>query len=137
VTSMFLRLSTTPAVLIMLFSVVSVFVLLRGHHAPGGGFAGGLLLAAAIAIQLLARGAAEARRVLVFDPRTLVGVGLALASLSACLGLVAGRSLLAPLWGPELPSLGRIGTVLAFDLGVYLIVAGTALTIIFALVEEP
>ena len=136
-TSMFLRLSTTAAVLIMLLSVLSVFVLLRGHHAPGGGFAGGLLFAAAIAIQLLARGAAEARRVLVFDPRTLVGVGLSLAALAACLGIVVGRSLLAPLWGPELPGVGRIGTVLLFDLAVYLIVAGTALTIIFALTEEP
>lgn len=136
-TSMFLRLSTTPAVLVMLFSVLSAFVLLRGHHAPGGGFAGGLLFAAAIAIELLARGAGEARRVLVFDPRTLVGVGLLLAALSAWIGLAAGRSLLAPLWGPELPSLGYLGTVLLFDLGVYLIVAGTALTIILALVEEP
>jgi multicomponent Na+:H+ antiporter subunit B len=135
--SSFLRLSTTPAVLIMLLSVLSLFMLLRGYHAPGGGFAGGLLLAAGVAMQLLATSPADARRILVFDPRTLVGLGLSLAAVSACLGLVVGRSLLAPLWGPELPSLGHLGTVLLFDIGVYLIVAGTALTIIFALAEEP
>ena len=134
--SSLLRLSTTRGLLVGLLATLSVFTLLRGHHAPGGGFAGGLLLAATLAVPLLSHGAAAARRTLRINPRTLVAVGLAAIAVAACAGLVVGGPLLGPLWGPELPSIGRLGTVFLFDVGVYLAVAGTALGIILALVEE-
>jgi multicomponent Na+:H+ antiporter subunit B len=134
--SMFLRLGVTSDVLAGLIALLSVFVLFRGHYAPGGGFAGGLLLVAAIAIPLLAGGVAQARRTLRVDPRTLVGVGLALVAIAACTGPVVGSELLAPMWGPYVPGIGPSGTLLLFDAGVYLVVSGTVLTVLFALVER-
>jgi multicomponent Na+:H+ antiporter subunit B len=129
-------LRTTAPLLVALLAVLSVYVALRGHYAPGGGFAGGLILASAIAIQLLAHGVAPARRTLRVHPRTLVAVGLATAAVAACLGPLGGLPLLAPLPGPYVPGVASFGSVMLFDVGVYLIVAGTGATIMFALVEE-
>jgi multicomponent Na+:H+ antiporter subunit B len=134
--SSFLRLSTTTGVLIGLLAVLSVFMLTRGHHAPGGGFVGGILFASAIAIQLLAHGTAAARRILRVDPRTLVSLGVVLVAAAGGAGLVAGASFLTPLTALEVTGLGHVGTVLLFDAGVYFIVGGTALTILLGLVEE-
>lgn len=135
-TSSILQLGTTRGVLVGVLALLSVFTLLRGHHAPGGGFAGGLLLAATLAIPLLSHGVAAARRTLRIHPRSLVAVGLVVIAVAACIGLARDGTLLGPWWGPVLPGLGRIGTVSLFDTGVYLVVAGTTLAIIFSLVEE-
>lgn len=132
--SMLLR--TSSSLLVGLLAVLSIFVLLRGHDAPGGGFAGGLLLAGAVAVKLLATGVTQARRTLRIHPRTLVGIGLATAGVAACMGPLTGRPLLAPVGGPHVADLAQLGSVLIFDIGVYLIVAGTAVTIMFSLVEE-
>ena len=129
-------LRTTASLLVALLAVLSIFFALRGHDAPGGGFAGGLMLASAVAIKLLAEGVEGARRTLRIHPHTLVAAGLAIATMAAWLGPAVGRPLLAPLSGPYVAGLLRLGTVTLFDLGVYLIVAGTAVTIMFSLVEE-
>lgn len=134
--STFLRLSTTTSALVGLLAMLSVFMLARGHDAPGGGFVGGLLFASAIGIQLLAHGTAEARRMLRVDPRTLVGLGMAFVAVAAGAGLVAGRALLAPLTAFAASRLGQVGSVMLFDVGVYFVVAGTTLSILLAFVEE-
>lgn len=131
-----LVLQTTSGFLLGLLSVLSVFMLLRGHDAPGGGFVGGLLLAAGFALRSLSHGPAAARRALPAHPRTFVGAGLLVAVVAACAGMIAGQPLLAPLWAGRVPGLGSVGTVVLFDLGVYLVVAGTALTILLTLAEE-
>lgn len=129
-------LRTTAPLLVGLLAMLSIFALLRAHHAPGGGFAGGLLLGAAVAVQLLAHGLARARSTLRVHPRTLVGIGLVTAVVAASLGPIVGRPLLAPVSGPYIPGLTALGSVMVFDIGVYLIVAGTAVAIMFALVED-
>lgn len=129
-------LRTTAPLLVGLLAMLSIFVLTRGHHAPGGGFAGGLILAAGVAIQLLAHGVEHARRTLRVHPRTLVGVGLTTAAGAAALGPILNKPLLAPLPGPTIPNVVQLGSVMVFDIGVYLIVAGTAVTIMFSLVED-
>lgn len=131
-----LLLRATAGLLVGLLAVLSIFALLRGHLAPGGGFPAGLLLAAAVAVQLLAHGVDHARRTLRIDPRTLVGVGLVVAVAAAGLGVASGRPLLAPVEGPSVAGVAHLGSVLLFDLGVYLVVAGTAVAIMFAVVEE-
>jgi multicomponent Na+:H+ antiporter subunit B len=136
-----LILRTAAAYLTPLMLLFSVFLLVRGHNEPGGGFAGGLVAAAAFVLLSIASGVALARRVLRVDPRSLVGVGL-LAMLAS--GIVAplldGRPYLTALWW-QLPlpggeSLG-LGTPLLFDIGVYVAVLGTVLVVTFALEEEP
>jgi multicomponent Na+:H+ antiporter subunit B len=122
--------------LLLLFSV---FLLLRGHNLPGGGFSGGLVAASAFILYGLAFSVEEARRSLVGGTHLLVGGGLLLALGSGMLPLLAGRPLLTGLWGKFLvPGYGivELGTPLLFDTGVYLVVVGITLSIIFPLAEE-
>lgn len=133
-----LILSTATRYLLPLLLLFSVFLLLRGHNDPGGGFVGGLVAAAALALYGLTFGAEEARRLIKIDPRRFISVGLLLAVSS---GLVAplfqGRPFMSGVWGAvELPALGKPGTPLLFDAGVYLVVVGVVLTILFALSED-
>jgi multicomponent Na+:H+ antiporter subunit B len=130
-------LSTAIRLLLPLLLLFSLFMLLRGHNEPGGGFVGGLVAAAALALYALAEGAGAARQLLKFDPRSLIVAGLTLALGSGILPLLWGAPLLTGLWLPvPLPVLGHIGTPLLFDLGVYLLVAGMALLIVLSLMEE-
>jgi multicomponent Na+:H+ antiporter subunit A len=119
--------------LLLLFSI---FLLLRGHNAPGGGFVGGLVAAAAFALHLLAFGVASTRRVLRADPRSLIGAGLLLAGASGLVGLALGASFLSGVWGGVAPVVGKLGTPLCFDVGVYLVVLGVVLLMLFALSED-
>jgi multisubunit Na+/H+ antiporter MnhB subunit len=136
VTSAFLRLHTMTGALVGLLAVISVYMLTRGHHAPGGGFVGGLLFASAIAIQILAHGSVQARRMLRVDPRSMIALGLCLAAAAACVGLLLGRPLLTPVTWFALPGVGYVGTELLFDSGIYLLVAGATLTFLFAILES-
>ncbi|MDP1571103.1 MAG: Na+/H+ antiporter subunit B [Vicinamibacterales bacterium] len=132
-----LILSTTARAIMPLTLVFSVYLLMRGHNAPGGGFVGGLIAAVAFAIASLADGVATARRALVVDPRRLMAVGLALALASGFGGVAAGQPFLTGQWAEVMvPVVGKIGTPLVFDVGVYLAVLGVSLTMLFALSEE-
>lgn len=132
-----LILSTTARLLLPLLLSLSVFLLLRGHHAPGGGFVGGLVAASGFALYALAFDVATARAVLRIDPGRLSAIGLGVALSSGLIGLAAGRPFLTGLWlEGSLPIIGKLGTPLLFDVGVYLVVLGITLVIVFALIEE-
>jgi multicomponent Na+:H+ antiporter subunit B len=121
----------------VLLALFSVFILFRGHNEPGGGFVGGLLIAGAFALYALAYEAETARRLLRFDPRTIIGVGLVTAAGSGLAAVWHGQPFLTGLWLPyPIPFLGKLGTVFFFDLGVYLVVLGTTLLVLFTLEEE-
>jgi multicomponent Na+:H+ antiporter subunit B len=135
-----LILATSAAYLLPLLLLFSFFLLLRGHNEPGGGFSGGLVAAAAFALLATAGGVRTARHTLRVDPRTLVGVGLATMLVAGLVApLVTGQPFLTGVWWkvdlPGSPGLD-LGTALVFDVGVYLAVMGTTLTIVFALEEE-
>jgi multicomponent Na+:H+ antiporter subunit B len=132
-----LILRTATRVLLPLLLLFSVFVLLRGHNEPGGGFIGGLLAAGGLALYLLAYGQQALRRILRLDPRTLVGAGLLAAVVAGSLPLVTGRPFLTGLWSSwVVPGVGKPSSVLLFDVGVYLVVVGTTLLVVGALAEE-
>lgn len=135
-TSMILR--TTARYLTPLLLIFSVFLFWRGHNQPGGGFAGGLVAAVPFAIFSIAFSAAEARRVLHVETHVLIATGLLTALLSGVLSLFSGDPFLTGSWGtlrlPGFPSVD-LGTPVLFDLGVYLLVIGVTLSIIFALEE--
>ena len=119
--------------------VFSIYLLLRGHHYPGGGFVGGLFAGSAFTLYALAFNVASARKLLRFDPRDVTAVGLAVALTSGIPALFSGQSFLAGTWW-EISLLSgavlHIGTPLIFDIGVYLVVFGVLLTLIFSLAEE-
>jgi multicomponent Na+:H+ antiporter subunit B len=132
-----LILRTAARFLVVLMLVLAVFILLRGHNEPGGGFIGGLLAAGGVAIHQLACGTARARRLVRVDPRALAGFGLLVALASGAIGLLSGRQFLAGVWAVRvIPGIGKLGTPLLFDLGVFLVVVGAVLTILFTLDEE-
>lgn len=108
-----------------LILAASVWVLLRGHNEPGGGFIGGLVAVSASILWAVAHGSeAAARRLPSGSPVTLAAVGVALAALSGLPALAVGDAFLTHWWG-TLPLVGvKVSTVLVFDLGVYLCVWG-------------
>lgn len=133
--SLILRTGTryiTPFILLL-----SVFLLLRGHYETGGGFAGGLVAAAGFVLFAFAYGLPQAQQVLRVDPSIFIGLGLLIALISGFIGFFAGQPFLTGVWLPnEVPAIGKLGTPLLFDIGVYLVVLGIVLKIIFSLAEE-
>ena len=134
-----LILPTATTSLMPVLLLFSVCLLLRGHNEPGGGFAGGLVAAAAFVLLSVSRGVGVARRALQTDPRSFIGVGLLLMLASGVIApLLYGEPFLTSHWWkiPVGDYEVALGTPLLFDIGVYLAVAGTVLLIVFSLEEE-
>jgi multicomponent Na+:H+ antiporter subunit B len=129
-----LILRTATRFLAPLLMAESVWILLRGHNEPGGGFIGGLLGAGAIVLVQLSQGASDARRTIRVDPRALIGSGLISALVAAVMGPLVGRPLLTGVWlKTPLPGIGKLGSPLLFDIGVYLVVVGSVLLMVMEL----
>ena len=119
--------------------VVSLFVLLTGHNAPGGGFAGGLVAGMALVARYLAGGRHELGAAAPVAAGALLGTGLLLAAGTAAGSLVFGADALTSTWFTV--DLGPIGsfdfvTSAIFDIGVYLIVIGLILDVLRSLGAE-
>ena len=128
---------TATRYLLPLLLLLSVYLLLNGHYVPGGGFVGGLVAAAAFSLYSMAAGVAAARKVLHFNPLTVSGVGLLAVFSSGLLSLFLKKPFLTGLWSHvKVPVLGKLGTPMLFDTGVYLVVIGVTLTFIFTLKED-
>ncbi len=122
-----------------LMVMFSIFVLLRGHNEPGGGFIGGLIAASGFAIYGIANGVDNVRRALYFRPLAISATGVLLAALSGIPALLQDKPFLTGLWW--FPAIGgdvklALSTPLLFDIGVWLGVVGAVLAIVLAL-EEP
>ena len=86
-----------------LMVLFSIFVLLRGHNEPGGGFIGGLIAASALAIYGIACGVAPVRRAIYFHPMGIAAFGLFMAAMAGVLSVAAGVPYMSGLWiYPEL-----------------------------------
>lgn len=133
-----LILSTATRFVMPLLILFSAFLLIRGHNEPGGGFAGGLVAAAALALFAFTFGTDRARQTLRIDPYSLIGWGLLVAVVSGFFGMVLqGQPFLSGVWLTQtIPVIGKVGTPLLFDVGVYMVVIGISLLIIFSLAEE-
>lgn len=131
-------LTTVSKTLLPLLLLFSVFVLLRGHYLPGGGFIGGLIASIAFIVHSFANGLKKTRYLLRVHPGFLIPAGLLIAILSAIAPLIfQNLPVMTGLWYPnEIPVIGKIGSALFFDTGVYLVVVGVSLTIIFTISEK-
>jgi len=131
-----LVLQTATRYLVPLMLMFSIFLLFSGHNDPGGGFVGGLLAAAAFSLYGIAYGMKTARDTLHIQPRRLIGIGLLLALGSGLLGILLDDPFMTAKWDDTaLPAVGKLGTPVIFDMGVYLVVIGVTLTIVFSLAE--
>ena len=134
-----LILRTATRLLVSMILVFSVYLLLRGHNAPGGGFAGALVAGTGFALYIMAEGSDSVRRAIRIDPRRMIVFGMGLALVSGLAGLIAGKPFLTGLWWTIAEINGKeivVGTPLFFDIGVFVIVLGTILTLILALEEN-
>lgn len=165
-----------------LFLVFSVYILIRGHHHPGGGFIGGLIGSIAFVFHVLAHGpdrtlnayfrlrlysqeiqpphtpAQRAWHVLSTNtwsrpplyplpawryhiirlrPAYTMAVGLFLAATSGITGLLHGKPFMTAWWMKSaIPIIGTLGSPLLFDAGVYLLVLGMVLKMVFTMSKE-
>jgi multicomponent Na+:H+ antiporter subunit A len=118
----------------------SIYLLLSGHNAPGGGFAGGLVAALALVVRYLAGGRRELNRAAPVDAGVVLGTGLLIA-VGTGIGamLLGGQVLQTAIVDIHAPVLGdlHVATSTIFDVGVYLIVIGLVLDILRSLGAEP
>lgn len=123
--------------LFFLVNALALYLLLRGHDRPGGGFIAGLATAISFILLSLAIGQEQLDRVVRVDPMRMAAVGLALATLTGLAPLLFQRAFLEHfhLHLSDVPLLGELslGTPLLFDVGVFLVVVGIACKIIFVL----
>ncbi len=119
--------------------IVSVYLLIAGHNAPGGGFAGGLLAGLALVSRYLAGGRYELGEAVPVDPGKILGLGIVLAVGMAVVSLFFGGIPLESAYvETTVPVLGHLsfGTSTIFDIGVYLVVVGLVLDILRSLGSE-
>jgi multisubunit Na+/H+ antiporter MnhB subunit len=126
-------LKTATRLVSALVLVLAVYLLWRGHHAPGGGFIAALVAATGFALVALSEGPATVRKGLGIEPTHLIGAGLCLAIGSGLVGLMVQRPFLSGVWWP--PAKVVVGTPLIFDVGVFLVVLGAILTVLLVLEE--
>ena len=124
--------------LVGLILVFSVYLLFRGHNAPGGGFSAALVAGTAFALFAIADGPRAVRQALRIDPRVLIACGLLLAVVSGLAAVLTGQPYLTGLWWTPDVFTGAlsIGTPLFFDIGVFRVVRGTILTLVLKLEEH-
>ncbi len=131
-------LMTTARLLISILLLFAIFLLVRGHNAPGGGFIAGLVVASAVGLYALAFDIRSARSLLRVHPRTIIAAGLLIAVLSAIPGMFPGDPFMTGIW-VDLNIAGesvKLGTPLLFDLGVFLVVVGMVTIALLWLAEE-
>jgi monovalent cation:proton antiporter len=134
-----LILTTVTRLVFFVVLLFSVYLLLRGHNNPGGGFIAGVMTALAILLLSIASDLRQVRRVLQVDPKLLTGVGLLVALTTGVVPMLFGYPFLTSTFGHlHAPWLGEVELASAFffDLGVYGVVVGGTLLMIMTLAEE-
>jgi multicomponent K+:H+ antiporter subunit A len=125
-----LLLALVSRLLLPLATLVSIYLFLRGHNQPGGGFIAGLVLAIALILLFVANGGAWVAGRIDTDFRGWIGWGLLIAGATGIGSWFFGSPFLTSTYDyPNLPLLGPVPLASAslFDLGVYLTVVGATI----------
>lgn len=120
-------------ILFPLAMTVSIYLFLRGHNAPGGGFIAGLVLAVPLLMQYVVQGAASVESRFGFNYVACIGIGLAIAAFTGVAPMLFGYPFLTSGHAePVLPWIGEVGlaSAIGFDIGVYLVVFGGSMLIL-------
>ena len=128
-----LLVQTVSQALLPLALMVSVYIFLRGHNLPGGGFIAGLVTAAAMILQYIANGVDWVKSRFDYNYQTLTSVGVMIALFTGLGSWLFDHNFLTSsftyvYW----PLVGKfeLATAILFDLGVYLTVIGATLMIL-------
>ncbi len=131
-------LRTVARLMLPILLLLSLFMLVRGHNLPGGGFIGGLLAASAFILQIIAYGPVHVRTIIPVNFLSLAAVGVIFAAVWGLIGLATGQAYMLAFWLKEpIPGIGKLGTPVLFDIGVYLTVIGVTTQLALVLAEEP
>jgi multicomponent K+:H+ antiporter subunit A len=131
--------ATIGRMLLPVAGIVSVYFLLRGHDAPGGGFVGGLVMATAIIVQYMTSGVLWVESRLRVQPQYWIAFGLLAAGIAGITAWLHGAQFLTSIeWDGTLPLLGalHVSSVLLFDVGVYMVVVGATVLMLIAIAHQ-
>ena len=128
-------LKTATRLMVGLILVFAVYLLLRGHHEPGGGFIAALVAGTGFALFAIAEGPGKVRLAIRLRPAIIALSGLGLTLIAGLPAVFASRPFLTGIWW-NLGSKLSVGTPLIFDIGVFLAVLGAILAILLALEES-
>jgi len=120
-------------------AVFAVFLLLRGHNLPGGGFAAGIALAVAFILQYMAGGTRWFEERIRLRPVMLMGIGLAIAAATGAGAWWFGYPFLTShVAHIELPLVGamHLPSAFLFDVGVFILVIGATALFLVALAHQ-
>ena len=116
--------------------LVAIYVTFRGHNAPGGGFAGGLIVGGVFVLQYLTGREPHVRFRTILHPTRLLGFGLLLALGTTVTPLFVGATPLeSHIWKLDVRLIGEVKIVssMFFDLGVFFVVVAVVLMILLSL----
>ena len=132
-----------PRVLMQWFfpviAVFALFLFVRGHDLPGGGFAAGVTLSIAFILQYMASGARATEARLRVQPINWIGFGLLIAVTTGAGAWTFGYPFLTSHFQYlDIPVLGRtpVATAMIFDLGVFVLVVGATVLMLIALAHQ-
>lgn len=129
---------TIAPYLCALMILFSIFVCLRGHNEPGGGFIGGLIAASAFAVYGIAYGVSAVRKAIVVHPMAIAGFGLFFGLLTGLISLFLEQPFFTGQWVfiDIFSTSVALSTPMFFDIGVYFVVVGAITSIALALEED-
>lgn len=128
-----LILRSTSSVIVFILLGFAVYLLLAGHNSPGGGFVGGLVTSAALLLMYFAYGKKQVEKILPINYLFFIPLGMLVATLTGLGSLLFNVPFLTHTFGVwNIPFVGEVelATAMFFDIGVYLTVLGTTMTII-------
>jgi multicomponent K+:H+ antiporter subunit A len=131
--------ATISRMLLPMAGLISLYFLLRGHNAPGGGFVGGLVMATAIIVQYMTSGVLWVESRLRIHPQYWMGAGLVIAGCAGLLAWFGARPFLTSMeWDVHLPLVGELHltSVLLFDVGVFMVVIGGTVLMLVAIAHQ-
>ncbi len=116
--------------------MVGVYIFLRGHNQPGGGFVAGLVISIALLMQYMASGFGWTQSRQRLEYHTMIGWGVLVAGLTGVGAWLGGAPFLTSIYGYiKLPFIEKfgLGSAFAFDLGVFLTVLGAVMLMLYSL----
>ena len=116
--------ATCFRILCPIIGAISIYLFLRGHNLPGGGFIGGLCLSLALILHVLANEKSSVEVFIVKNFYILIGVNLFALGYTLLLPVFLNQEILTALWtNIPIPIAGKVSSVLFFDLCIYLVVS--------------
>ncbi|MGM8364909.1 Na(+)/H(+) antiporter subunit B [Virgibacillus sp. W0181] len=132
-------LQSVTKVVVFIILTLALYLFFSGHHAPGGGFIGGLVLASAFVLLYLAFDIETIEKSIPLDFKLVAAFGAMIAVATGFGALLFGDTFLSQTFGHfDFPFFGTVEltTITLFEAGVALTVVGVVVTIIISISKD-